>query len=372
MKFSTFLLVVAWALIGGRLPVTALQPVTPQPPLLRAGDPVTGTLSADDAPVNYRVALPPGADVIFELNAPGVLTATICRGWQTANGAAESECQPHGASGDGPVTLLHLVSSTSTPNQTEWADITFARPIDSSVDYRLTAYQTMPQELDLDSVYAPEELVAPYQTYSVRVADFVPFSVQIEDLTTDGDFLWTAHLPSRLLDVERSAVAHLPELIDWASFGLADANRVGLQRMLLYYLGAETYRILVHTTTPYQLHTTYLSSAPLAAGETRVATPSYQQPIVLIPLALNAAEAAQVDFRLVTGSGAVATVQRASDPIGESVLLGNGGRDVIWPSEQSLEVLFSGDTAAYVFVQIPLEFTRSTIEVEVRWSALQN
>jgi hypothetical protein len=230
----------------------------------------------------------------------------------------------------------------------------------------------MPQELDLDSVYAPEELVAPYQTYSVHVADFVPFSVQVEDLTTDGDFLWTAHLPSRLLDFERSAMAHLPELIDWASFGLADSNRVGLQRMLLYYVGAETYRILVHTTSPYQLHTTYLSSAPLAAGETRVAAPSYQQPIVLIPLALNAAEAAQVDFRLVTGSGAVATVQRASDPIGESVLLGNGGRDVIWPSEQRLEVLFSGDTAAYVFVQIPLEFTRSTIEVEVRWSALQN
>lgn len=196
MKFSTFLLVVAWALIGGRLPVTALQPVTPQPPLLRAGDPVTGTLSADDAPVNYRVALPPGADVIFELNAPGVLTATICRGWQTANGAAESECQPHGASGDGPVTLLHLVSSTNTPNREEWADITFARPIETSIDYRLTAYVTLPQVLDLDSVYAPEELVAPYQTYSVRVADFVPFSVQIEDLTTDGDFLWTAHLPS--------------------------------------------------------------------------------------------------------------------------------------------------------------------------------
>ena len=250
MKLSTLLLVVAWALIGGLVPVAAFQPVTPQPRMLRAGVAVTGRLSADDAPVTYRMALLPGADVVFELNAPGVLVTTICRGWQAANGAADSECQQQGASGDGPVTLLQLVSSTNTPNREEWADITFARPIEPSVDYRLTAYVTLPQVLDLDSMYAPEELVAPYQTYSVRVADFVPFSVQIEDLTTDGDFLWTSHLPSRLIDVERSAVVGLPELIDSASFGLADANRVGLQRMLLYYLGAETYRILVHTTSP--------------------------------------------------------------------------------------------------------------------------
>jgi hypothetical protein len=341
------------------------QEVTPAPLRLIAGETVTGRMSSADAPLSYSIALPRGHDAVFELNADGTFVTTVCLRYQMTNGAGGSSCNSFGALGDDPISLVELVSSFDRSEGGEVAEITLSRSAARVAAFNLTAYVIAPWVVNVgDGVSVQPN--TPFQTYSLRAEDDVAFTVQVEDDEADGRFLWAAHLPIRLIDFNRSTSLGPPTSVDGAAI---NGDGDGVQRLRLFYLGEETYRVVVRATDDYTFKSTLATDEALPAGETRVMTASFRDPVRIIPLMLDDAQRAEVEFRLLDGAGAFVVAQRAGAPIGESKALGRGSRgDVVFPLEASISVPLGDDTAAYVTVQIPVKFTRDSVQVEVRWT----
>lgn len=340
----------------------------PQPVTLIPGQTVRDSLTGGDAMLSYTIPLPRGQDVIFEFNSDAAFFVIICLGYQVNNGSGGGMCtQYNDREGDNPVSLQQLISSTDLPDRTEQVSISVSRHRDSAAHFNLTAYALTPREMDFDSVYGQSLPDQPYQSYTLTAADDTPFSVEIEEVAAGGNFLWAAYLPKLMSEFDRSPDIGLPMVVDEAGI---NGDPEGIQMLRLLYLGAETYRVLVRSGHAYALHTALAADDALPPDEPRVITASYQRPVVVIPLALNGETSAQVDLRLLDGAGASVIVQGADDVADERAGLGKDGQgDTPAPTEQSLTLALENASDAYIIVQIPAAFTRSSIRVEVRWSA---
>ncbi|MBL8165853.1 MAG: hypothetical protein JNJ61_27965, partial [Anaerolineae bacterium] len=285
-KQTCFLVALFFAFSLLTLPTAAgvrEQETTPEPLVLLPGETVTGRMSASDAPLTYSIPLPRDHDAIFELNADGVLATTLCLRYQASS--ADGRCTSLGAGGDGPMTRVELVSSLDRSEGGEVADITLSRAFTRAASFNLTAYIVAPQAVNMgDGVSVQPD--APYQSYTLRAEDDVAFTVQVEDDEADGRFLWAAHLPTRLVNFNRSTGLGLPTSVDGASI---NGDGDGVQTLRLFYLGAETYRVVVRATDDYAFKSTLATDEPLAEGETRIVTASFRDPVRVIPLTLEGA-----------------------------------------------------------------------------------
>jgi hypothetical protein len=155
----------------------------------------------------------------------------------------------------------------------------------------------------------------------------------------------------------------VPSFLDSAS---SDAER-GIKLLSLHYLGGDEFRVIVASNDEYTLHSRQLAYQPLDAGMPVTVTLSYREPIRVLRLSNDAAGALSVSVTVADGTGALVRAYTSNDPYGPGIALGETHTpDAAFPLSAVLDLAPSTRPVVLV-LQVPFEFTRSSVIMQVLW-----
>jgi hypothetical protein len=272
-----------------------------------------------------------------------------------------------GGGGDGPISTVFLIPATNVPDARQTVELSFTRPLDGLASYQLTAYPITPQNLVLgQSILTNPATSQPYQLYALDTEPNQLFTVQIEENSVEGDFLWVAAYPPLLgklvtLSEERQL---FPQTLDFAS---RERNPHGITQLILYYLGGNSFRVLVKATGSYALLPTPLQVQSLDEHTEFTVTVSYQVPVQIIRLDTNSGDIAEINIQVTDGTGAQVAVYPEDKVRSDYLSLGTSSMYGPFPLSGTIECAVETDSDLVVVVHIPLEFTRSQATVKVEW-----
>lgn len=356
-------LLIAFILISHSIdqPLMA-QTSTPQPATLPLtfNQTVSGQLRGKGETISYRVEVPEDQDVVFAYRTTKFVSSKTCFFIEDNGGG----CVPQGGGGsDGPLSLVEYVATHGKAGQE--TIFTLERPLEGSVSFQITAYAVTPQAVELGGRVTGEHSAQNrFQVYTFEADPLLPFTVTLEDEAEDGNYLWAAYQPFSLqnpLTTETQAIK--PVYIDSAAVGNHPSFT---SRLYAYYLGENTFRVLVEADKDYILNVNTAILPILEENQTINMSVSYRQPIWAVRLKDAANKKVKVSFNVTSGAGAIARLYQTGNPVAQGVYLGtNLTTNTASPLSSSLEIAYEKDV--YVVVQIPFDFTRETVNVEVVW-----
>ncbi len=339
------------------------QSNTPSTKTLPFNKTISGQLRGKGEEVTYALDIPIDQDVIVEYRANKLVFSYQCV-FTDESVPDDEHCSNYGGSGgERPVTSYDLITTLGQKGQ--HATVTLVRVLDGASTYQITAYPITPQAITLgNSINGTPIDSHPYQIYAMDADPTAPFTVDVEDEADDGNFLWAAYQPftfESFPEVEKQLL--MPNYIDGAS---SDNGAVGVNQLHVYYLGGRTFHVLVRSPQSYVLNSTIVDLPVLNEGHTANLTVSYRKPILVTQLNIQPGEQAQVNFNVTVRKGAIVRVYEVGNLIDKGLTLG-------WISDDHPTFALSGSVqrtaikALYVVVQIPFDYTRDKVNIEVSW-----
>ncbi len=355
LHFPRWTLAVLAFLLVQTAPLAA-QDAAPTP--LDVNTAVTGLLREGGASMTYTFVVPTDQDVVVALSSDKTVLEGYCL-------RESSVCSPGGGGGgDSPTALSTLIPANGTE---QTVDLTVTRPLDGDASFRLAAYALAAQALPFGDIVPVQPLAGhPYRVYALQSDPALPFTVEAEDAADSGAFLWAAYQPYTPNAVKLSDKRlPMPEYVDGALRGNSGA---GVRNAALYYLGGNQFRLLVASNTRYTLHAAALQLQPLEAGQKLPVTVSYREPLRVLRLNTAADSSARITARVTAGTGALLMTYTRDLPYGDGLALGADGRaGVPFPLSGTINNASGGDGGLLVVVQIPFEFSRGQVTVEISW-----
>lgn len=335
---------------------------TPQIIPLNVGDPVTGRLERQGDEITYRFYVPQGYDLMAVVEADAAVLPHYCIETY-GDGDVRRECPGWGGSGeDGPVTRELYIPGDTNPNTEHKIDFIINRPLSGEANFTLKVNALAHQTLTLGRDKAQEpNATQPYQVYTLRADPSVPFSVQVADTAEDGNFLWAAHEPFQIDFSAQESPLLVPRFLD----GAANEAAHGVQSLSLHYLGGQEFRVLVKADADYSLHSTPLAYQALDAGMPLTVTLSYRDPVRVLRLSNDAAGALSVNVSVADGVGALVRAYTSNDPYGQGIALGK--TDTTEFTLSATLDLAPSSTPVVLVLQVPFEFTRDSVIMQVLW-----
>ena len=274
-----------------------------------------------------------------------------------------------GGDGDPSVAKTFLIPWFDSPGSQQTITLTLRRPFDSTAHYQLAVYPVTPQAWTLGEAFDSPASAAPYQVYTLEADPTLPFFVEIEDDAANGNFLWVAYQPYKPDDLW---LRFPPRRISYRSGWTGrhcQARRSGIRLMNLYYLGGQTFRVLVSAADSYGLYGTPVELEPLDANEVLPVSVSYREPLRVLSLTTDQVSSANISFRLAEGAGALVVAYTDANPSGEGRSLGIGasGHDHFPLSATIDRATSSSGDGLLVAVQIPFDYSRDQVTVDIQW-----
>lgn len=344
------------------------QPLLAQPATLPLtfGQTVSGQLRGKDESLTYRVEVPEDQDVVFAYRTTKYVSSTSCFYIDGESANADNCRSQGGGGGDSPLSLIEYIATHGKVGQE--ATLTIGRPIDGPVSFQLTAYAVTPQTVELSgSITGKRSAQNRFQVYTLETDPTLPFTVNIEDEAEDGRYLWGAYQPYLYEVAPATETQRIkPLYIDGASIG---DHPTFTSRLYAFYLGGNTFRVLVEPDKNYILNTNSALLPTLSENQTINMSVSYRQPIWAVRLEGAASKYVKANFSVTSGTGAIARLYQAGNLVDQSVYLGTNLRtNTSSPLSSTLEIISEKDV--YVVVQIPFDFTRETVNVDVSWQVI--
>ncbi len=366
----TLLLVVLLTIQPWESPLFAQTntPVPPPPKPLPFNQTLSGQLRGKGEKVSFTFEVPIDQDVIFVYRTSKLVFSGYCIVSDTAP-ASDDQCESEGGSGgDRPINSLRMIATLGQAGQK--ATVTLTRILDGASTYQVTAYPVTPQAINLDETNTFKPIDSePYQVYTIDADPSEPFTVEVEDEAADGNFLWAAYQPyiyQTFPNFEK--LLFNSKYIDGA---ISENGAAGASRLTLYYLGGRTFHVLVQSTKSYILHAANAEVPILDKNRKIKMSVSYRQPIMVARLNVAGGEQAKVNFNVTAGTGAIVRVYEAGNPVDDGKSLGdagaNGSAFALSSDIQRTAVAVQG---LFIVVQLPFEYTRGTVDVEVIWQGL--
>lgn len=339
-------------------------PTTPPTIPLAFGQPVESDLSAGDSDV-YRFEIPRDQDVVIAISADKVVTNLHCSETITAT-ETQRECPGGGGGdGDGPVYRVSYFPMNADPDVRQFIDMTVYRPdaFDSAAHYVLTGYLVTPEPLALDTVQ-PVDDGDPFHVYTFDNDVAQAFSLEIEQDSPDGEFLWAAYTPyNTTLDTSDQPMD--AQYVDGAVGNPPSA----LTTLWLFYSGGDSFRALVGANSAHTLYASRVDETPLDAGTPLTSTVSHRQPISLLRLNTASGDhdssAGTLTLDLAQGESLDYSIFSAGERAGGSTLGYAWWRGDTLPRAQTVDLLGSADTV--IVLTLPLTYTRDPITVTLEW-----
>lgn len=327
---------------------------------------ISGQLRGNNERVTYTFDIPSDQDIFFEYRANKLVFSTYCI-FAGDSQPDDSQCSPYGGNGnDRPIVGSGFIPTNGQAGQK--ATITLIRVRDGASNYQLNAYTITPQAIKLgenvDGIATDNQ---PYQTYTLETDPQIPFSVEIEDEAADGHFLWAAHQPFAYAPtLISSQQLPMPAYID----GARSANgATGINQLAIYYLGGNSFRVLVQSTKPYYVNSSNIDLPNLSENQSANLSVNYRRPLLVTKLDIQPDETAQVNFKVTGGKGAIVRVYEEGSLFDKGLSLGWTGVDrPIFNLAGNLQR--KAVKALYVVVQIPFDYTRDNVNVAVSWQQI--
>ena len=335
---------------------------------LTLGETTSGNLAPGEG-ITYTFDVPAGQDVVVTYDSTLVVMPSSCTiVTPVSSGEGETTCSSGGGGGgDGPVSYLNLFPGSDDAGVQLTIELSLNRPesLEGMASFELTASPVAPQSMTWDDMEVTPQDDQPYQVLTFDAALDAPFTVEIEDGADDGSFLWVAYQQPYRSPAWTPSETHLPIplALDDASGG---EDATGLTEMWLYYLGAETFRLLVGATEPYVVHAVTMPEYDLVEGETVTVTMSYRAPLALVRLGADEDTSVALDAQVTEGLGAVLAAYNADTPFGNFAMLGVDASGTTMPLAGTLDTT-AGPDGTVVSVQVPYDFTRDEVTVELSW-----
>lgn len=343
---------------------TARAPATKPLPFNKT---LSGQLRGKGEKVTYAFDIPADQDIVIEYRANKFVLSGHCI-FADDSQPDDDHCVNYGGSGgDRPFTTYDLLPTNG--QQAQHATVTLVRVLDGASTYQITAHTITPQAIKLgEDVSSPGVDSESFQTYTLDVDPKLSFAVEIEDEAADGNFLWAAYQPFSIetFPVFPEQPLLLPKRIDGAS---GPNGAPGINQLVLYYLGGHTFRVLVRSSASYKLYSSDIDLPMLDENQPLNMTVSYRQPLLVTQLNIQPGETAQVDFNVTVGKGAIGLVYEQSSLSDKGIALG-------WTRKDSPtfgladNIQRTAIKALYVVAQIPFDYTRDTVNVEVTWQRI--
>lgn len=338
------------------------QTNTPVPNRLTFNQTVSGQLRGKGDTLTYTVDVPQDQDVIFAYRTTKYVSAKTCFFVDGGGGCA----QKGGGGGDGPLSLVEYVATHGKEGQQ--ATLTLERQLDESANFQLTAYAVTPQTIEMGTSTTVEHTGRDrFQVFTLESDTQTPFTVTTEDKATNGNYLWAAYQPFASADLSPTETPLIhPVYIDGASVG---NHPTFTSRLYVYYGGGNTFRVLVEADESYILNANTAILPMLEENQTINMSISYRQPIWVAQLNTQTGDTIKVNFTVKSGTGAIGRVYQGMNQVNQGLLLGTkSANGSTFPLTGSIETVV--DTEVYAVVQIPFDFTRETVNVEVAWERI--
>lgn len=145
--------------------------------------------------------------------------------------------------------------------------------------------------------------------------------------------------------------------------------------MTLFYAGDENFRLVIHAAEPYTVHYLQHTYTPLLEAQPQLVSATYQLPMQFLQFDAHVADSIIFTARLIEGTGAVVRLyEEGNVDLPETLILGDAAlnTDTVFPDRATLTVPITQDGQMTVVVQIPNEFDRSAIQVEIEWEPNPN
>ena len=325
---------------------------------------LSGQLRGKGEKVTYAFDIPADQDIVVEYRANKFVLSGHCI-FADDSQPDDEHCVNYGGSGgDRPITIYDLLPTNG--QQAQHATFTLVRVLDGASTYQITAHTITPQGIGFgEDVSSPNVDSESFQTYTLDVDPKLSFAVEIEDQAADGNFLWAAyqHFSIETFPVFPEQPLPLPKRIDGAS---GPNSAPGINQLVLYYLGGHTFRVLARSSASYKLHATDIDLPALDENRPLNMIVSYRQPLLVTQLNIQPGETAQVNFNVTVGKGAIGRVYEQGSLFDKGMSLGWTGKD--GPTFGLADnVQRTTIKALYVVVQIPFDYTRDKVNVEVTW-----
>lgn len=349
--FQRWLVLILIGLLAQAAPLWAQEALP-----LTAGETVNGQLEGSSFAV-YTFAIPAGEDAVVALNADHVVLPNYC---VSIPGAA-AECTSWGGGGDGAIAITFVIPARDIMQQVV---LRLNRPITGAAQYTLSLYTLAAQTVTVGETFARQPATdAPFQLYALQADPAAPFSVTAVASDNDG-FLWAAFEPYKLTPGFASeSQLPIPIQVDQAATNASG----GLDRLQLYYLGGDSFRVLVQAEAAYTLESTPVAITPLGAAQAMTVRLSYRQPLTVVRLASADAGAVVLNVEVTSGDGAFLWLYRQEQDYPDTRALGisvDGKTEL--PPAMTLDLPASA-ADQLVAVQIPFIHTRDAVVVSVEW-----
>jgi hypothetical protein len=356
-RFSLFAALII-LLGGGAIQAQEATPTYPAsyPLELPPGFAKSGTLPKLGDSTTLGFSVPALEDMVIEVTADKVVVVSAC-----VEIDAPPICPPGGGGGDGDFPTVRTIYIPSRDTD-QTIDVSIQRPLEGEVHYQLVTYGVVAQGLSLDESRTISNATAdmPYTSYILHLNPAQPFVIQVEDTRTNGDFLWVAHQPyinSFFTATETGQT--FAQRIDAAS---RDDNPTGVERLELYYLGGDEFRVLVSAGGRFKLTSSTLRIQTFEPDKVLPMTISYITPLGVARLNTSESGGVKVDVQIEQGHQARAGVYYAGNSVGDVTQLGAG-----FPLDGTLHAV-TGDKAVYAVVQLGEGSTRTPFAVTMEWS----
>lgn len=362
-----------------------LHTVDAQEISLELNETVAGKLEEGEQ-VTYKFEIPVTQDVLVTYEADYVILSGYSVTIVTSDDETTDMLPMAGGGGsDDPVTRHFIIPAYRLPHvSTEIPEdmrrevtLTLGRPLEGTATYTMSVFPIEPRRM---SVAGPMSIV-PWESEAIQVMVIEqrlqdPFTVEIEALDDDGVFLWVANVPSIWQAFETITASQepliAPEFVDAARL---DNNISSIQEMTLFYAGDENFRLVIHAAEPYTVHYLQHTYTPLLEAQPQLVSATYQLPMQFLQFDAHVADSIIFTARLIEGTGAVVRLyEEGNVDLPETLILGDAAlnTDTVFPDRATLTVPITQDGQMTVVVQIPNEFDRSAIQVEIEWEPNPN
>lgn len=328
--------------------------------VLPLGESVSGTLTDSGDQMVYRFDVPEGQDVVVLLEADRVVMGSYCVQVESEAGT-EQDCPVSGGGGgsDSPVTQRILIGGDDDPDTRKTVELTLSRPLDGAASYELQAHALTPRPLTLGEplTLSPAD-GQPFQIYSIEANATLPFTAAVAEDAPGGEFLWVAFEPYKP-DLFTVSEGLLPaaQYLD----GIAPPDFEATQLLALYYLGGESFRVLVGAEADYVLYGAAVEIMPLGEAESTTIVLDYTEPLKVVRTASDGVGAISLDVEVTEGAGAFIQVYTLENTFAFM-------REV--EAGASLKIDLDESAAGrFVVVQPGRNATRDPVRAEVEWTA---
>ena len=321
----------------------------------------SGTLPKQWDSTTLAFSVPAGLDMVIEVTADKVVVVSAC-----VELDGPPICPPRGGGGGGDSPMISTIYIPAR-DEDQTIDFSIQRPLEGEVHYQLTTAALVAQGLRLDeSRQVSARADAPYTSYALHVNPAQPFVIQIEDTRTSGDFLWAAHQP--YINSFFTATETRQTFAQRVDYAYRDDNPAGVQRLELYYLGGDEFRVLVASGGRFKLNSSTLRIHDFEPDTILPLTISYVTPLGVARLNTSESGGAKVDFQMERGFQVLAGVFYEGSSAGSVEAL--GADNASGPRFQLAATIhtITGDKAVYAIVQLPDGSTRTPFQVTVEWS----